>query len=194
MSDAERMQVDRLLRAIDSYRAAIMPPDAALHDAVLAGIRGRTPARKRPAWHWLFEPRPIRLRPVWVPVIAAAAALLWLGVRPGADIESPLPSEATASVTSSTMFVHFQLTAPDANLVSIAGSFTDWRADTYRLDREDGGIWSITLALPLGEHQYQFVIDGDRWIPDPRAHAQIDDGFGGTNSLVIVGPRGVVQT
>ena len=77
---------------------------------------------------------------------------------------------------------------------TVAGSFSEWQPEALPLIKENGGLWSITLALPLGEHQYQFVIDGERWVPDPRAHAQVDDGFGGTNSVVIVGPRGVVQS
>jgi len=29
--------------------------------------------------------------------------------------------------------------------------------------------WSVTLALRDGEHRYAFVVDGTRWVPDPRA-------------------------
>jgi len=48
--------------------------------------------------------------------------------------------------------------------------------------------------LPIGEHQYQFVVDGRTWRPDSTAHAQVDDGFGGTNSVIVVGPKGLVRT
>ncbi|KPK05011.1 MAG: hypothetical protein AMS20_07650 [Gemmatimonas sp. SG8_28] len=93
-----------------------------------------------------------------------------------------------------TVFVRFQLVAPTAQTVAVAGSFSDWSADAFTMSKENGGVWSITLPLPVGEHQYQFVIDGERWVPDPHSHDQIDDGFGGTNSVLVVGPRGVVQS
>jgi hypothetical protein len=37
-------------------------------------------------------------------------------------------------------------------------------------------------------------VDGRRWIPDPAAHAQVADDFGQRNSLLVVGPRGVVRS
>jgi hypothetical protein len=189
LGDAERSDTDRLLQAVRDYSEQLAVPDARLDDAVMDAI---SEARSRsPRWRWLFEPRAVRLRPVWVPLAAAAVlALVWLSGRQDGDGE--LVPQAAA--VSDTIFVRFQLIAPEAQQVAIAGSFSEWQPDVLPLVKENGGLWSITLALPLGEHQYQFVIDGDRWVPDPRAHAQVDDGFGGTNSVVIVGPRGVVQS
>jgi len=191
LKDAEREEADRLLQAVRTYAEGLTAPSAALDDAVLRQIHSDAP-RRRGAVRWLFEPRPVRLRPVWVPLMAAAAAVvIWLGVRPQA---TPELSPRTASAASDTVFVRFQMIAPEARQVAIVGSFDGWDPTAIPLVREDGGLWSVTLSLPLGEHQYQFVIDGERWVPDPRAHAQIDDGFGGTNSVVVVGPRGVVQS
>jgi len=39
------------------------------------------------------------------------------------------------------------------------------------------GMWTATLKLPAGQHQYAFVVDGVRWVPDPAAPA-VDDGYG----------------
>jgi hypothetical protein len=38
------------------------------------------------------------------------------------------------------------------------------------------------------------VVDGERWVPDPAAHAQVRDEFGQSNSVLVVGPRGVVRS
>ena len=51
------------------------------------------------------------------------------------------------------------------------------------------GVWTTTLALPVGQHQYAFVVDGRRWIADPAAPA-VDDGFGRRNSVVAVTTQG----
>jgi hypothetical protein len=56
------------------------------------------------------------------------------------------------------------------------------------------GLWTVTLPLALGSYEYLFVVDGQRWIADPGAHAQVDDGFGQTNSVIVVGPRGLVKS
>lgn len=188
LSPEERREADLVLQAVQAWTDELEPPTAALDDAVMARIRAKAPRKADRGWRWLVRPQPIRLRPVWVPVAAAATLALWMLAGP------PPPPVAAGGATVDTVFVRFQLIAPDADVVSVAGSFSDWTADAYPMTREDGGVWSITLPLPVGEHQYQFVIDGERWIPDPRSHALVEDGFGGTNSVVIVGPRGVVQS
>jgi hypothetical protein len=50
-------------------------------------------------------------------------------------------------------------------------------------------VWSTTLALPVGQHQYAFVVDGRRWVADPAAPA-VDDGFGRRNSVLAVTAQG----
>jgi hypothetical protein len=187
----ERREADLVRDAVGAWTERLEPPSAALDDAVMARIRAKAPRRADRGWRWLIRPQPIRLRPVWVPLAAAAAMAFWLVTRP--DVGTVAAGAATAA-TADTVFVRFQLIAPNADLVSLTGSFNDWASDTYQMSKEDGGIWSITLPLPLGEYQYQFVVDGDRRIPDPRSHARVDDGFGGINSVVVVGPRGVVQS
>ena len=137
---------------------------------------GAQPART--FWRRVLEPREIRMRVrPWLlaPALAAAAALvLWLG-RSGPAVPSP-----SALVT-----VRFVLSAPDAHAVSVAGTFNQWNADATPLVRTDGGVWTATLTLPAGEHQYAFVVDGARWVPDPAAPA-VDDGFGRRNSVLTL--------
>ena len=84
--------------------------------------------------------------------------------------------------------------APGAHTATVAGSFNGWDAHALPMVRNTSGTWTVTVALPVGEHQYQFVVDGARWQPDPSAHAQVDDGFGGTNRVFVVGPKGLVRT
>jgi 1,4-alpha-glucan branching enzyme len=60
--------------------------------------------------------------------------------------------------------------------------------------RGSDGVWSVTVPLPVGEHRYEFVVDNRRWVPDPTAHSQVDDGFGGRNSVIVVGPKGLVRS
>jgi 1,4-alpha-glucan branching enzyme len=84
--------------------------------------------------------------------------------------------------------VRFVFYAPNAHAVALAGSFNDWSTDAAPLARAAAGVWTITLQVPPGQHQYAFVVDG-RWVADPAAPA-LDDGFGRRNSVLAVGAQG----
>lgn len=161
----------RLLAAVD--RRPIELP--ALTERVMQAVRAR-PARA--GWRRMLEPREIRLRiRPWLlaPALAlAAAVILWI-----------LPGTRSAS-TPSLVTVRFVLVAPDAKAVSLAGTFNQWDARATPLVRTGlNGTWTATLTLPAGQHQYAFVVDGVRWVPDPGAPA-VDDGFGRRNSVLTL--------
>ncbi len=192
LDDRARDEADRLKQAIESYAARIQTPGPEVDRAVMAVVGSRkTPAQSRSFWRWFVQPHSLSVRPAFA--AAAALVLMVLGatvvtLRPGT---SPVVTTAEAE----TILVRFELIAPDAEQVAIAGSFNEWSPDGVTLTKnEDTGLWTGTVALQQGEHQYMFVIDGSRWIPDPSAHAQVDDGFGQENSVIIVGPRGVVRS
>ena len=188
---------DRLDEAARALAERLPALDASLDDEVMAAVRRHgapaAAAAPRPL-RWLLEPRAVRVRPIWAPVLALAA-LLVLSLLPRAS--RPGASEAGTTVASAardTVFVQFELTAPDARAVAVAGSFNGWSASALPLIRTASGAWAATIALPVGEHRYQFVVDGTRWVPDPAAQSQVDDGFGGTNSVIVVGPKGLVRS
>lgn len=114
---------------------------------------------------------------VLVPTLAAAAALvLWLGRA------TPPPSATTPGLVT----VRLVLLAPAAHSVSVAGTFNQWDAAATPLVRSgSNGVWTATLTLPAGQHQYAFVVDGAQWLPDPGAPT-IADGFGRRNSVLAL--------
>ncbi len=58
-------------------------------------------------------------------------------------------------------------------------------------DQGDGSYVAY-LKLDDGLHQYKFVVNGSSWMQDPKADASLrrEDGHGGFNSGLFVGPRG----
>ena len=66
------------------------------------------------------------------------------------------------------------------------GDFTDWESSKITLKDPDGdGVWEAEVKLKKGDvYSYNFVIDGEEWIPDPNSLTQVDDGFGGKSSLL----------
>ena len=191
-----RARADRLAEAARAYGESLPPLDARLDDAVMAAVRAR-PAVVAPAgWRWFVAPQSVRIRPVLVPLLAAAALALWFLPR-GVVQDAAPASEVVAAMAPAphdTVFVRFDLSAPDAREVAVAGSFNGWRPESMQMVRSAGGVWSVTVPLAIGEHRYQFVVDGQRWVPDPTAQALVDDGFGGRNSVIVVGPKGVVRS
>lgn len=85
-----------------------------------------------------------------------------------------------------TITVRFEIQAPGAQTVSLAGDFNGWDMNATPLsDENHDGVWTIELPLKAGRvYKYMFVIDGSKWVPDPSARRSIDDGFGGKDSVL----------
>jgi len=185
---AEASEALRLLAAVD--RRAVMLPetlDARVMDAVRT--RGRAVSLTRRSLGWITEPWELRLRVrPWAlgAALAAAAALVLVLRGPGGTISKQGPA-ATASALPESLLVRFVLYAPGAKQVGLAGTFNQWNQSATPLVRASSdGVWTVTLTLPAGQHQYGFVVDGRRWVTDPAAPA-VDDGFGRRNSVIAVG-------
>ena len=139
---------------------------------------------------WTAQEVRLRVRPVYA--LAAAAVLAALLVSGGAILGSALSPFAASSPTiasapedqSGPIYVQFRLEAGSATDVALAGSFSDWQP-THGMQQSVDGVWTILVPLPPGVHDYGFIIDGERWVPDPYA-PQVDDGFGGVNSRLTV--------
>src|SRR5213080_4140867 len=187
---AEGAEALRLLGTVD--RTPVLLP-VQLDARVMAEVRrcARSPLRR--AWRRLVEPRDVelrlRVRPwvVWGGALAVAAtvALLFAWPPPSPGGARPVRMAARDSV-----YVRFVLYAPGAKRVAVAGTFNQWDQNAAPLvPAGTSGIWTTTLAVSVGQHQYAFVVDGERWVADPGAPA-VDDGFGRRNSVVAVTARG----
>lgn len=81
----------------------------------------------------------------------------------------------------------FQLKAPEAENVMLAGDFTDWENAARKMRRLKSGNWKTTISLEEDKTvQYRFLVDG-QWVDDPECQDRIPNGFGGENCLRQVG-------
>jgi hypothetical protein len=186
---AEGEEALQLLGLVD--RAPVTLP-AALESRVMAEVRRHAASPLRRAWRRLVEPQEIelrlRIRPwaAWGGALAAAAGLALLLAR----VREPAAVRAVQTASRDSVYVRFVLFAPGARRVSVAGTFNEWDAGAAPLVHAgSGGVWTATLALPVGQHQYAFIVDGERWVADPAAPA-VDDGFGKRNSVIAVTAQG----
>ena len=125
----------------------------------------------------LFVPATRRTR------LAAVLPLLLLPLLMG------LANAAPESVSGG---VRFTYSDPAAGSVNWAGAFNNWSTSATPFAKGADGVWSVEVALPAGEHQYKFVINGTQWIGDPENAVTAGSD---QNSMVKVGPDGklVVQ-
>ena len=81
--------------------------------------------------------------------------------------------------------VVFQLHAPKAKLVLLAGDFTQWESEAKRMSRKRGqnDVFSAAINLPPGVYEYKFVVDGE-WTEDPSANEQRVNELGSRNSVI----------
>ena len=74
----------------------------------------------------------------------------------------------------------------NAKNVIVAGSFNKWRTDELHLYRS-GSQWILPYALPAGNYEYKFIVDG-RWMTDPD-NPNYCEYNGETNSFLAVKPN-----
>jgi hypothetical protein len=186
MMDSQDETHPRLVEAIELLKST---PRISVADRVMAEIR-QLPAHPdargaRRLGRWLTRPHAVtfRLRPAWTLALAAGlAAILLIPAGPPGELSRPGAAEGIAQFVG-----HF----PGARSVEVVGSFNDWSRGMLHLrDDDHDGIWHGNVVLPAGQHEYMFVVDGERWVTDPLAGRFVDDGFGAgqENSVLIVRP------
>lgn len=99
---------------------------------------------------------------------------------------TPVVAGASRVVVPAVVPVRFVFPAPGAEHVSLAGSWNGWNETAHPLVRGEGDVFYLVVPLAPGQYEYQFVVDGDRWQPDPSAPLARDDGFGRRNSVLTI--------
>ncbi|MEO8042166.1 MAG: S8 family serine peptidase [Acidobacteriota bacterium] len=73
-----------------------------------------------------------------------------------------------------------------AHTVGLTGDFNDWRAEPFA--KCGDGLWKIAIPCrPAGTYRYKFVVNDVRWTEDPSHGLKEEDGFGGFNSVFVIG-------
>ena len=165
-----------------------------LEKCVTTELAGRLP-RLRPseALRRLLAPtRGARIGQLAV-VTATAALFLLVGVflagkvspwrEPGLRLTTAGAGDAQGAAG-----ILFVMPAPGAKSVAVVGTWNGWQAAPLS-DSDGDGIWTATIPLPPGRHEYAFVIDGRWWGQDPLAD-EVVRSFGEDNSVRYVGRAG----
>lgn len=172
---------------LPSLGAGVLRRIDTVDESAISPWAGRTPTERSSGLiSWLWSPTRISmsLRPAYAIGLAAMLAVI-VGVRGMNHVDRVAEKPGAGTPTGSQdVLVEFRLEAPQARAVSLAGDFSGW-APTYTMKRSEPGVWTIVVPLTPGVHDYSFIVDGEKWIPDPAAPAMAD-GFGGMNSRIAV--------
>lgn len=126
------------------------------------------------------SPRRLRWGLVGLSAVAAAAVFaigLWVGLN-----------LSVAPCHDPTVLC---LVYPHAQSVSLASQFTLW--EPIPMNGPDrSGIWWIRLPKDIkpGRYEYGFIVDGTRWVYDPRATEFVHTFDDKINSVLYIAPRG----
>lgn len=166
--------------------------DPSFEARLMAVARAEAPRlypRGRRAW-WR-RPRTVRLSPLGALAFAAGFAgivsistLAAIGALGGAGGDGRRDVREAAG--ESVHVVRFVLAAPGARTVTLVGDFNAWAKEATPLATAAvPGVWTVSVPLRPGRHEYAFIVDGERWVVDPLA-AVVTDDFGTESSVVTV--------
>lgn len=157
-------------------------------EAVRAETPIRYPGARAPWWR---RPRTVRLSPLaGLGLAAGFAGLVAVGTLASAGRFGAAEERQVAAAVDTVHLVRFAISAPDARSVTLVGDFNGWtRSGTELSASAVPGVWTITLPLSPGRHEYAFLIDGERWVVDPTA-VIVSDDFGTETSVVTVSGPG----
>jgi hypothetical protein len=179
-----------------------------------ASIMDRVSSEKPPSrvYAFFFRPRTVRVRVMTGLSVAAAVAIIvvltvWGGRRmpsgtrgqdagaggpeaavyggSATSVPEPRPREEQEAEEPGSLM--FRIAAQNARRVTLVGDFNGWSEEGTELLDEDGdGVWTLRIDASPGRYKYRFLVDDSEWVIDPEADAQVDDGFGGTDSVRYV--------
>jgi 1,4-alpha-glucan branching enzyme len=102
--------------------------------------------------------------------------------------ETPKAKKAPAKTakSSSLKIKKFELPAPHAKSVYLAGQFNDWStsANPLKLDAKTG-LWKASVKLAPGRYLYKFIVDGEWW-SDPGNPDWEWNCYGSHDSIISV--------
>jgi hypothetical protein len=150
------------------------------------------PQSVNPSRPWWRTEREFRIAPLTGLALAAGIAgiIAVSGILIGSHISRVPPITASAGATAgrdTVQVVRFVFVDPSAKQVELVGDFNEWAKGTTQLSHSGApGVWTVSVPLSPGRHEYAFIINGSRWVADPFAPKSSDD-FGTESSVIRVG-------
>jgi AMP-activated protein kinase-like protein len=140
------------------------------------------PARRT----WLTTRRMYAISPLAGLALAAGVAMVaatstLVLARRGAPAATTV-----AAVHDTVQLVRFVFADSSARSVALVGDFNGWARDKTPLHATArAGVWSVSVPLASGRHEYAFIVNGKRWVADPLSPGNRDE-FGTESSVLML--------
>jgi 1,4-alpha-glucan branching enzyme len=95
-------------------------------------------------------------------------------------MDEAVPKEGTKN-----RWVTFRLNAPSVKEVILMGDFNNWDARSHPMQKDENGIWNLSIELPPGKYEYRLLVDG-QWRLDSGNNQTVPNCFGTENNVLIV--------
>lgn len=144
----------------------------------------------------LWIPKTINIRPVYgmamgVVLLIAVTIPFYAGSGPQVEelnnTTEGTVQQASSNVEKEQVWVRFVYIDENAESIEVAGDFNGW--EPIALDKQEVNgeqVWTGLVSMDRGEHRYMFVKDGEKWLTDPMAPVQREDGFGNKNAVIYL--------
>jgi predicted anti-sigma-YlaC factor YlaD len=120
------------------------------------------------------------------PMLVVVSLVLAVGL--GFLARDMIPGQQPLAVRSQQVRIIFF--SPEASSVALIGDFNEWgQREVTFAQSSDRGIWEFTMALDPGVYHYNLLVDGERWVANPKSSTLVPDGFGGYNSVLVVSEK-----
>lgn len=82
--------------------------------------------------------------------------------------------------------VKFSLSPENAETVEILGLNGSWN-DPLAMKKKKDGNFTAEINLPKDStHEFKYKVNENDWYNDPEADAEVENEFGGTNSVITL--------
>jgi hypothetical protein len=146
-------------------------------------------ARERavPARHsWWRTRRMYAVSPLAGLALAAGIAMVAAASTLALVRRSAAPAATVAATHDTVQVVRFVFADSSARSVSVVGDFNGWARDKTPLHATArAGVWSVSVPLTPGRHEYAFIVNGRRWVADPLSPGNRDE-FGTESSVLML--------
>ena len=122
-------------------------------------------------------------------LLISGCVTLGFGDFEGTSETKVMKKEKAADIKTASGNITFLYEDSDASFVSVAGDFNDWNADADMMKKNSNNVWERSMKLEAGEYMYKFVVNGTDWKTDPSNDNKAEDGYGGENSMLVVGGK-----
>ena len=140
------------------------------------------PARKS----WWTTQRMYSLSPLAGLALAAGIAVVAATSTLALARRAAPAAPTVAAVHDTVQFVRFVFADSSARSVSLVGDFNGWSRDQTPLHATArAGVWSVSIPLTAGRHEYAFIVNGQRWVADPLSPGNRDE-FGTESSVLML--------